>query len=329
MDKKEKIKISIIVPIYNLESQLLRCVESIVKQTYHNIEIILVDDGSTDNSRVVIEKLIKEDSRIVPIYKENGGVTSARLAGCRIATGDYIGFVDGDDEIESDMYEVLLNIAIYYQADISHCGYKIIYDNGKIGYFYNTGQLVEQDRLKGLQDLLEGLFVEPGLWNKLFHKDLFSDLLKDNIIDDSIKINEDLLMNFYLFSNAQKAIFYDVCKYHYFAKAGCGMNNKNRIYDPIRVKQIILNACDDELKQEAEKALLNTCVYTYCSLIMEKDSFDNEKESIRKTIIEHYYCAELLPKKTKILIIMIKTMPKLLEILYPLYSKYVQKKKYE
>lgn len=328
MDKKEEVKISIIVPVYNLETQLPRCVESIMKQTYHNIEIILVDDGSKDNSRVVIEKLAKADPRIVPIYKENGGVTSARIAGCRIATGDYIGFVDGDDEIELDMYEVLMNNAIFYQADISHCGYKIIYDNGKVGYFYNTGRLIEQDRLKGLQDLLEGLFVEPGLWNKLFNKKLFNSLLIDDFMDNSIKINEDLLMNFYLFSKSQKSIFFDVCKYHYFAKAGCGMN-KNRIYDPIKVRQTILNACDKELKQDAEKALVNTCVYTYCSLTMEKNSFDDEKMDIRKIIIEHYSCAKLLPKKTKILTFIIKTMPNLLEVLYPLYSQYVQKKKYE
>lgn len=97
---KENIRISVIVPVYNLQDDLERCVVSIMAQTYSDLEIILIDDGSTDRSRDVIQKLADMDGRIVPVYKENGGVTSARLAGLRKATGEYIGFVDGDDEIE-------------------------------------------------------------------------------------------------------------------------------------------------------------------------------------------------------------------------------------
>ena len=132
---KENIRISVIVPVYNLQDDLERCVVSIMAQTYSNLEIILIDDGSTDRSRDVIQKLAEMDGRIVPVYKENGGVTSARLAGLRKATGEYIGFVDGDDEIEPDMYEFLLKNALDYNADISHCGYQMVFDDGRVKLF--------------------------------------------------------------------------------------------------------------------------------------------------------------------------------------------------
>ncbi|MDY5986521.1 MAG: glycosyltransferase [Lachnoclostridium sp.] len=102
-----QIKVSVVVPVYNLQNELKKCVSSIEKQTHSNIEIILVNDGSTDKSWDVICHLAEKDNRIIPINKENGGVTSARLAGVQKASGEYIGFVDGDDEIEKDMYEIL------------------------------------------------------------------------------------------------------------------------------------------------------------------------------------------------------------------------------
>lgn len=172
---RNDILISIIVPVYNLQNDLERCVFSILSQSYKNLEIILINDGSTDKSWDVIQKLAMSDKRIVPISKSNGGVTSARFVGLRIAKGEYIGFVDGDDEIEPDMYEFLLRNILRYNADISHCGYQMIFDDGKVNDFYNTGKIVIQDRLKGLKDLLEGNYVEPGLWNKLFSQSIIKE----------------------------------------------------------------------------------------------------------------------------------------------------------
>ena len=98
-------KISVIVPIYNVKEYLDKCISSICNQTYKNLEIILVDDGSTDGSATICDAFAKKDDRIVVIHKENGGLTSTRKAGVNIATGKYIGFVDGDDWIDEDMYE--------------------------------------------------------------------------------------------------------------------------------------------------------------------------------------------------------------------------------
>lgn len=104
--------ISIIVPVYKVEKYLDKCVESIVEQTYKNLEIILVDDGSPDNCSAMCDEWAQKDSRIKVIHKENGGLSSARNAGLDACTGDYIGFVDSDDWIEPDMYEYLLNIGM-------------------------------------------------------------------------------------------------------------------------------------------------------------------------------------------------------------------------
>ncbi len=105
-------KVSVIVPIYNAEKYLNKCLESIIGQTYKNLEIILVDDGSSDNSPTICDAWAQIDSRIRVIHKKNGGVSSARNAGIDLAQGDYIGFVDADDWIEPNMYEVLINNAV-------------------------------------------------------------------------------------------------------------------------------------------------------------------------------------------------------------------------
>lgn len=244
----QKNLISIIIPVYNIQNELSRCVDSIINQSYSNIEIILVDDGSTDNSKQVIEKCSKLDDRIIPIYKANGGVTSARLEGVRRSSGDWIGFVDGDDYIEPDMYEHLLSNALKYDAQISHCGYQMVFPS-RIDYHYNTGRLAQQDKLTGLKDLLEGSFIEPGLWNKLFHKTLFHSLLHDETMDLTIKENEDLLMNYYLFKEASNSIYEDFCPYHYILRKGSANTskmNKNKLYYPIRVQKIIQNDIQGE-----------------------------------------------------------------------------------
>ena len=162
--------ISVIVPVYNLEKDLPRCLDSILAQTHRALEVIVVDDGSRDGSRSVMEDYARRDDRVKPIFKENGGVTSARLRGVAEATGEWVGFVDGDDEIEPDMYERLLENARKYSADISHCGVLREFPDGRLDYYYNTGRFVEQDNTKGLRDLIEGGFIEPGVVCKLYRR---------------------------------------------------------------------------------------------------------------------------------------------------------------
>lgn len=258
-------KISVIVPVYNLEAYIERTVASIQAQTYQNLEIILVNDGSRDKSPELLRQLEKADSRIKVISQENAGVTRARLTGVKAAAGEWIGFVDGDDYIEPDMYERLLKNAIENKADIAHCGYRMVFPS-RVDFYYNTGRLVKQDNLAGLNDLISGEYIEPGLWNKLYRRELFSRLLHDNIMDMSIKNCEDLLMNFYLFRDAHSSVFEDFCPYHYTIRknsaATSGLNN-HKLRDPLLVLNTIKQQVMDcpQLLHTVDKRILAALVH--------------------------------------------------------------------
>ncbi len=233
--------ISIIIPCYNLEDYIRKTLQSVLEQTYLNLEIILVDDGSTDKTAEIIDELKEKDSRIKVIHKENGGVTSARLEGIKIATGEWIGFVDGDDYVEPEMYEKLLQNAVKYNADISHCGYQMVFPS-RVDYYYNTEKIICQDNVTGIEDLLNGKFVEPALGNKLYHKFLFPNVLRQMKKYVHIEENEDLLMNYFLFFNAKQSIFEDVCYYHYVLRKGSattGTLSAKKHNDVLEVLQII------------------------------------------------------------------------------------------
>ena len=242
-------KISIIIPAYNIERELPATLDNVLAQPYEKLEIIVVDDGSGDGTAAVIDDYAARFPNIRAIHKENGGVTSARLRGVEEATGDWIGFVDGDDLIAPEMYQRLIKNALEYDADISHCGYQMVFPNGRVDYYYNTGRLVEQTHAESLRDLLEGAFVEPSLWNKLFRKTLFVELQAK--MDLSIKINEDVLMNYYLFKAAQRAVYEDFCPYHYVLRKGSAATsrlNEHKLLDPIQVTKVILEDVSPELQ---------------------------------------------------------------------------------
>ena len=235
-------KISIVIPAYNLEDYLGRTLDSVLAQTYKNLEILIINDGSTDNTAKVIEDYTEKDSRIRGIHKENGGVTSARLRGIWEATGEWIGFVDGDDVLEPWMYEKLLSNAVQYHADISHCGYQMVLPSGKVRLYHDTKEIIVQDHQCGIVDLLTCQNVEPGICNKLYREDLVKSVMASVGMSTEIKNTEDLLMNFYLFRASQCSVFEDVCPYHYIVRQGSAANsaiNEHQLLDPLRVRKIL------------------------------------------------------------------------------------------
>ena len=322
--------ISIVVPVYNLETEIVACVESLCAQSYSRLEIILVDDGSSDKSWEILQQLELKDNRIIAIHQDNQGVTAARLAGVSRASGDYIGFVDGDDIVEPQMYERLLHNAQIYHADISHCGYQMVFPDGRVHYFYNSKMTMEQDREKGLTDLIMNKYIEPGLWTKLFRRELFSGLAEQ--MDRSIKINEDLLMNFILFMGAEKAVFEDICPYHYIVRsssASRGRINHNKIFDPIKVKEAIVELAPPEVKETAKKALCGTLLDVYNSLaIVDRKTFCDEKRVIREQITLNWDCMKTLNIRRKVIAGMIRFFPSLYPTIYKIYAKYFQRSLY-
>lgn len=261
-----KVEVSIIIPAYNIAPYIGRCLESVLSQSLRDIEIIVVDDGSKDNIAEIIKTYALKDERIKFIQKSNGGVTSARLAGIQGAEGEYIGFVDGDDMIEDDMFERLLNNAKQYHADISHCGYQMVFSN-RIDYYYNTGQLKLQDNITGLKDLISGKFVESGLWNKLFHRKLFYKLLQSNTMDTQIRYNEDLLMNYYLFKVSNRTVYEDWCPYHYLVRNNSATSvtiSAHKLTDPIKV--LIYLEKDTMKNKELQQIVLRRLAYQLVSV---------------------------------------------------------------
>jgi glycosyltransferase involved in cell wall biosynthesis len=166
------IKISIIVPIFNTAKFLENCLESLANQTYNNIEIILVNDGSTDNSLEICEKYCSNDSRFKIINKSNGGSSSARNLGLSFSTGDYIGFVDSDDFVSEKMYENLLNSCILNNVKLAVCGrYKVI-NNKNVEMFTLSKPQIWSSK-KALSNLLIWKNIDSSTCDKLFHNSLF------------------------------------------------------------------------------------------------------------------------------------------------------------
>lgn len=285
----DDILISIIVPAYNIESYIGRCIESITNQVHKKIEIIIVNDGSTDRTGEIIEQYAMRDQRIIPIYKENGGVSSARLTGIRRALGEYIGFVDGDDYIEPNMYSTLLSNALKYEAEISHCGYQMVFPN-RVDYYHNTGRIVQQNRLKGLRDLLEGTYVEPGICNKLYHRSLMKSVLEKEKVPLHIKNNEDILMNYWFFKASEKSIYEDFCPYHYMIRKGSAATtklNEHKLKDPIKVMRMITEDLVGmpEAFEVAEKRLITQYIgISIMPITGEKELIKPFRKEVRKEL---------------------------------------------
>lgn len=320
-------RISVIVPVYNVAADLPRCLNSILAQTYPNIEIIAVDDGSPDNAGEILDRYAAAHTNLRVVHKDNGGVTSARLRGVAEATGEWIGFVDGDDEIEPDMYTRLLKNAVEYDADISHCGYQMCFADGRVHYFHNTGISEKHDKITGIRELLSGAKVEPGLCNKLFRKELFQGWE----MDESIKINEDLLMNYYLFSNARSSVFDDWCPYHYIVRSGSASRaklNEHKIYDPIKVKKLILDSAGEDIYDDALSAYLNTCINTYHALLCAGKEFGADRRKVRERLKKDRVDFPLLGRKRGLMARLITTAPVLYKPVYLFYSRFLQNSVY-
>lgn len=204
--------ITIIVPIYNAETYMQRCVDSILDQTYKNLEIILVDDGSLDNSALICDEYVKQDNRVKVIHKKNGGAADARNSALDIAYGDYIGFVDSDDWIEPDMFEVLIEDAVANNADISCCGYYKVYNNGSKDN--NIRGFSDYRVFKGKEIFKEFfLFTNFPVWNKIYKSHIFAD-----IRFPVGKIYEDTRIMYKVLDAADVATWNPLSKYYYFQR---------------------------------------------------------------------------------------------------------------
>ena len=204
--------LSIIVPIYNVEKYLTECVESICNQTYNDLEIILIDDGSTDLSGKICDEFAKKDERVVVIHKSNGGLSSARNAGIDVAKGEYIGFVDSDDYVAPQMYRELYESICENNADVSICGYMTVTEAGNP----QISCSLKKEQLSGFEALrklgIDGIGGPPFVIavNKLYRKSLFSKIRFPNG-----KLHEDAFIMHEIFDNCSLISTVDRVLYFY------------------------------------------------------------------------------------------------------------------
>ena len=315
MDEK---LVSVIIPAYNIEDYIGRCLDSIISQTYKNLEIIVVDDGSRDHTGEILDNYAKKDRRIKVIHKENGGVSSARNKGIEVAEGDYIGFIDGDDLIEPEMYKILVDLLEEENADIAHCGYQMVFPD-RVDYYHNTGKKKIQTTEEGLKDLLSGEIIEPGLVNKLYKKEL----IKNCRLDETVKINEDLLMNYQLFKLSQKSVYYDITPYSYMIRSSSATGANSLITkreDSLRVLNQIKDDC-------INNNLLPTIYKRYIYLLMAicrddlKDRLYQKKQrkKLKKELKTDIF-KSCIPKKLKYMSLFSCYLPHIMKIIYKMYD---------
>ncbi|MDO4963795.1 MAG: glycosyltransferase [bacterium] len=201
-------KISVIVPVYNSKKYLNRCVESIINQSYLNLEILLVNDGSTDGSELICDEWSKKDLRVNVIHQKNRGVSAARNNGINVASGDYISFIDSDDFINQDMFKCIIEKMEHDRSDIGVCNFNIINnDKCSLGILNKPNSRFDLALVDEFHDSVGGY-----LWNKIYSKDL----IKNHFLEEKISMMEDLYFNLSLCENMNvKYSFIDSPLYNY------------------------------------------------------------------------------------------------------------------
>lgn len=304
-------KISIIVPVYNVEQYLSKCIDSILNQTFKDFELILINDGSTDKSGDICDFYKQKDKRIKVIHKNNEGVAKTRNVGIANANAEYIGFIDSDDWIENDMYEILYKLCIDNNLDIINCSSKIHYPNRTI---VNGGHDFRiYDNKEGMKKLLEGEIYDECLWTKLIKKELIAELrFKENMI------YEDTEFSYKMFKKAKKIGAIGLAKYNYIKRENSIMD---RAIKDINIDAVLIydEICKDikmyypELTFLALYKLANSSMVTL-NLIC-KDNFNINKDKYHKVrkILNKYFKyvikIEQYPLSVKVLLCSLKIHP--------------------
>lgn len=216
--------ISVIVPVYNIEQYLERCVRSIMEQTYRDLEILLVDDGSTDQSGAICDRLAGEDARIRVFHKENGGSSSARNLGIANAKGEYLGFIDSDDHIEPDMYEILASGIKKYGLRMAQISRDEVDENGN--RMPDVCIPPKEECLITDEEMMRELLTHRGdasFCTRLTHRDLFT----EQVFPEG-RLNEDFFLLVNMLPKVQKLVIFPKQCYHVFYRIGSNSRKQDK-----------------------------------------------------------------------------------------------------
>ncbi len=320
--------VSIIVPVYQVEKYIHHCINSILSQTYKNLEIILVDDGSQDACPQICDEYAEKDNRVYVIHQKNLGLSEARNTGIKIAQGEYIAFVDSDDYISSDMIQILLERAVCKNADISVCNYFTV--NGNNSYWRRKPQY---EREMTSTQALEDIFTLPNycevvVWNKLFHAHLFKDT---GILFPCGKIHEDNFTTYKLIYYANKIVYCDQPLYYYVQR------DESIMHASFNLKKLQLLEAVDETKnfiiqnnlplvKQVQNYEIMMLFNILNQLLYEKKKYINVWNEIRCMILNDKKLIERNPyisKRHRIGIFLLQW-----HLYTPLYKFYYQAKRY-
>lgn len=316
-------KVSVVVPIYNMEKYLGRCVDSILAQSYSNIEVILVNDGSKDSSAEICDRYAEKDSRIKVLHKTNGGLSSARNAGIDVASGDYIGFVDSDDFVSPDMYKLLVERLENSGCEIANVMYVRADEEGN-----TTPSKVPHNTDKEISALqfTRELMLHTGdvsVCTKLFRAEIFNDLRFPEG-----KLNEDLLFMLDVFCKVNKVAYVAHIGYYYFIRGGSTSSGYGKalidmVDNSLTAKKIVDSAYPSLRKETARFALFQHMAYLLIIPTSEAEKsnvvYQGAKKYLRKQALGGIF-NKYLTLKNKIAIILLAIAPKTT-------AKYHQKKR--
>lgn len=292
-----ELKLSIIIPVYNGEEHLEECIKSLMNQTLKESEFIFVNDGSLDKSVELIQKHQQEDSRIILIDQKNSGVSVARNKGIGAAKGKYIGFVDSDDFVSIDMFEVLYNEAEKKNAEVIVSGYYL----GRDGKYVKKRTIFEHDFLydnslinkKLIPSLIANEdIVLPAVWNKIYKREFIQE--KNFLFLKNFSLEEDILFNIQVINHAKSLIFIDYCGYFYRETVGSA---SRKITEPSFFERIIKNyhldikklvditIPDEEIKKFQAIKLVNISLYYLFKSATDKQITNKERNLFYKRII--------------------------------------------
>ena len=288
--------VSIIIPVYNCGGFLPRCVHSLLNQTYAALEIILVDDGSTDDTPAICDTLAGRDGRITVLHKKNGGVSSARNAGIAAARGKYVAFTDADDYVDPDHIASLHSMLERSGCDVAVCGYKSEREDRCTPPGFSHGERKETvyNHDSAVCELLAGGAVGGYVWNKLYRRELLEgvEFRRDR------KILEDLLFNFEVFGRVKKMVFCPTASYHYIQRGQSAMHKtfgeEHRVM--VETAREIRDRLSGESRElaDAGSGLLATTILWVCDVMAEYGPYDED--------LFRAYRAEFRPLRKKYLL---------------------------
>ena len=316
--------ISIVIPVYNVENFLERCITSVLNQTFENIEIILVNDGSTDNSLRICQQYEKIDSRILVINQENQGLSAARNSGINQARGKYICFIDSDDWIHDKYLEILYNDIEKNNAQISIIDKQIVYE-GQENYKYDIPDKSEfevYNKYEAIETMLQGNWIAS--WDKMYDRSLFQ-----NIRFPVGRNNEDYAILIYLFEKCEKVVYRKIKLYYYFQRKGSITKSKlnNRSFDEIINGEEIYRYTEKNYPQFAKYAEYNwiaSLLKLSCQTVSSKQYSDKFEEIFhvlyknRKTFKSN----ECLLKQQKMFLVFVCGGKRVYKTYLKVYNKY-------